>query len=185
MKKRRAAKRTGTKPAKAGAAIGVTVNAYAVSRGVGRKSIVGLIARGVIPALPSGRVDPEAADRAWADNGGAQGGHAATREERAAGPVAKGSTTYAEARRYREIARAALTRLDLEERQGRLLPVERVIAEQSRALRTVRDRVLALPDRIAAGLAATADLGETRRILEAALRGALGEAADATERTDP
>ena len=50
------------------AKLGMSQRAYAASRGIARPYINRLVHAGVIPTLPDGSIDPDAADRARAEN---------------------------------------------------------------------------------------------------------------------
>ena len=50
------------------AKLGMSQRAYAASRGIARPYINRLVHAGIIPTLPDGSIDPDAADRARAEN---------------------------------------------------------------------------------------------------------------------
>jgi hypothetical protein len=82
-------------------------------------------------------------------------------------------------RAARERYQAELTRLELEERQGKLTPtadVERAAAQTARA---VRDALLVIPDRVGAQVAAETDPARVHALLAAEVRHALVALSDA------
>ena len=76
--------------------------------------------------------------------------------DEAGDPVGE-SGTFIDAKTRHEQARAALAELDLRRRQGELLVARDVEAAQFEQARALRDALLAVPDRLAAVLAAEAD----------------------------
>ncbi|MEO5347925.1 MAG: hypothetical protein H7834_16345 [Magnetococcus sp. YQC-9] len=70
---------------------------------------------------------------------------------------------------------AEIARLDLEERRGRLLKADDVEREAFELGRRVRDRLLNIPSRVSANLAAETDFKVIERLLIQELRTALEE----------
>lgn len=77
---------------------------------------------------------------------------------------------YAEHQAKRELYRAELTRLEFEERIGRLIQAEAVAAEWFRLTRIVKDAVMNVPSRLAGVLASVNDERKVHDLLEAELR---------------
>lgn len=73
---------------------------------------------------------------------------------------------------------AQLRRLELEERTGKLVLSEEVRLEARARARALRERLLAIPDRVAAELALETDPTKVRAVLLRELRGMLQELAD-------
>lgn len=146
----------------------MSISAYARSRrdrglpGGSRWGVQKAIRDGRIMTNPDGTVSPEQADAAWGRN-------TSQAKQRDAAPA-----SYQEARAIREALNARLTRLDYEERLKQLVPATEVRREAFETGRTFRDRMLAIPARVAASLAAESDVkrvearltGEIRRALE-------------------
>ena len=95
------------------------------------------------------------------------------------GRVAAGvGTDYHAAKARKMAADADLAELRVDVERGRLVDARQVADQWHRALRVVRDRVLAIPARVAADLAAMGDATQVRMALDAELRIALSAAAD-------
>lgn len=88
---------------------------------------------------------------------------------------------YSEHQAKREFYRAELTRLEFEERIGRLIPVDTVEAEWFRLTRLVKDAVMNVPSRLAGVLASINDERKIHDILEAELRQTLESLATETK----
>ena len=86
--------------------------------------------------------------------------------------------TMAEAQRQKAIFEAALKKLDLEERQGKLVDVDQVSKDFFEIARRTRDAILSIPDRIAARAAASPDIHVVRELITNELVQALNELAD-------
>lgn len=78
----------------------------------------------------------------------------------------------------REAALAALAELELEQKRGELVAVADVSRDWFKAGRTVRDRILNVPDRLAPELAALTTAEAVHRLLSRELRDALTELAN-------
>ena len=150
---------------------GMSISDYARSRrerglsGGSRWGVQKAIRDGRIATNANGSVDPERADEEWARN---------TSEAKRREP---GGASYQEARAIREALNARLTRLDYEERLQTLVPAEEVKREAFEMGRNFRDRMLAIPARIAASLAAETDVKNVERRLAQEIRRALEELA--------
>ena len=92
-----------------------------------------------------------------------------------AGPSTAGMPNYQISRAVRETYNAKLTRLDYEERTGKLLNAEDVAKEAFAVARRVRDRLLNIPSRMASVLASETDSKAIERLLIQELRVALEE----------
>ena len=96
-------------------------------------------------------------------------------------PIAQpmqGGPTYAEAQRAREVYRAERERLKLLQEKGELVSAADVKSAAFQTARTVRDALMALPDRLSAQLAATTDARLCHNLLTEELRVALRSIAD-------
>ena len=92
-----------------------------------------------------------------------------------AGPSTVGMPNYQMSRAVRETYNAKLTRLDYEERTGKLLNAEDVAKDAFAVARRVRDRLLNIPSRMASVLASETDSKAIERLLIQELRVALEE----------
>ncbi len=93
----------------------------------------------------------------------------------AAGGEAPSGESYQSVRTTREHYAARMARLNFEEKAGALVRAEGVQTEAFECARLIRDRVLALPGRIAGELMAKVRAGEDERTIAAAIRNALIE----------
>ena len=142
----------------------VKQSAYARHHGVSRQAVSKAVARGRL-RLHGGLVDVAEADAAL---GPAPGG-----------VVAAGvATDYHAAKARKMAADADLAELRLAVERGRMVDAQQVAADWHRVLRTTRDRILAVPARVAADLAAIGDAARVRIALDAELRVALHALAD-------
>lgn len=89
-----------------------------------------------------------------------------------------------EAQRLSTLELARKRKLENDEREGRLVAVDKVAKEAFEAERTIRESVLNLPARIAGELAAETDTARIYALLDAALRQALSETADLLMQAD-
>ena len=143
---------------------GLSQRAYAAHRGVSHTAVQRAIREGRISTLPDGRINPAVADEEWEQN---------TLYGKGNGP-----SQYVTARTVHETYRARLAKLDYEERIGKLLPRDEVVATAFKRYRQFRDHMLNIPNRIAPVLAAETDPIRVHEILATEIRDALGEFAD-------
>lgn len=161
----------------------VSARRYAEHRGISHTAVQKAIRQGRIRATPGGMVDVEQADRDWTRNTSPMN---APRVE-----ATMGGPAYAQARAFREQYLARTAKLDFEERSGTLLRRDEVVAEFSNLVRSARDRLLSIPDRISPILAVESDATRVYQILSDEIREALVELsnhnyanASSTEETD-
>lgn len=131
-------------------------------------------------------IDPEIADQEWTANTdpaqvrarpGAPGepaqgtlpGMTPPDEARTRAAAASGAAgqAFAAARAMSESARARLARLDLEEREGRLVELDRVVDGASTIGRELHDALRAMPARVAGTLYGMRSANEVRQLLDA------------------
>lgn len=177
----------------------MSVRAYARYRGVSHQSISFALRRGRISRSEDGMIDSEQADRSWEANtnprrsaaGKVNGaiGQALRRRQLARqanhqsepapeGPQrSPGVDAFAKARAVRERYAALLLKLEYEERSGKLIDRSEVTTAAFKLMRTLRDSILAVPDRIAAQAAAENDAAVVHRMIETELRGVLDQVA--------
>jgi hypothetical protein len=172
----------------------VSLREYARRIGISHVSVIRAVRSGRISTV-GGKIDPAVADREWRENtdqskplnritgqprhrrapdqpampmdlgGGGFGGDGA-----AAG--------YARARAARELYLAQLAKIELDEKRGILVRADEVKVGAFNMARKARDQLIALPERVAAILAATQDPAEVQRILEEEIERVCEEIAD-------
>lgn len=181
----------------------MSLTAYARSRGVTDQAIRSAIKDGRIVEGASqdskGRwsVVPSVADRELAQNSSID--HAARRgfgtaetvygsdapSETDGAPADPERMTLAEAKRVRAVAEAQLKKLELAERRGRLVPIEAVEVTVGKQFANVRQRLLAVPARVAHEVALLDDVAQVRLRIEAAITQALTDLVEAAAYEPP
>lgn len=170
--------------------MGMSIRAYARQRGISEGAVRKAISSGRISAEADGTIAPDKADAAWERNTDP----AQQRKPEPASPVTQprppvrppspdpepaagnpAAPNYQVSRAIRETYNAKLTRMDYEERQGKLLKAEDVAREAFEMARRVRDRLLGIPNRMAAVLASETDAKKIEQLLTKELRIALEE----------
>jgi len=149
----------------------VGVREYAKRRGVDQKSVTQAIKAGRIPARKVGRnyqIPVEEADAAWEEN-------TKMKADNICDGDSDGKITYASERAKRERYNAELARMQVEERQGLLLPVAIIKEQAITTARAVRNALLDMPTRISVDLAAETDPLKVENMLTAEIRTVLEE----------
>jgi hypothetical protein len=139
----------------------MSLRAYARHRGCVHSAVRKAIATGRITARPDGRLESDLADRQWAVN---------TRTT-----IATGHATVSPARAVREHYEALLTKVEFEERAGRLVSKTEVQEAAFNKFRQLRDAMLNLPDRLSAAIAGEKDIEGIRNLLVTEILQLLGE----------
>jgi hypothetical protein len=148
---------------------------YARYRGVTHRAVQKALRAGRITAAADGRINVARADALWSAN---------TRP-RVASPGAfdsEAGQAYAQARIILEHIRAKREKLEYEVESGVLISADKVRADTFALARRVRDRVLAIPARLAPVLAAISDPAECERLLAAEMSKACEELGGGTPR---
>lgn len=174
----------------------MSIEQYAKHRGCQPRAVSVALARGRISRGADGWIDSDQADKDWAantnprmsDSGKRNGAIGQAMKRRRTGkptridpdqpvaiPVAPHQVPddigqLAAARAVRERFAALILKLDYEERTGKLIDKNEVTTTAYQMHRMIRDSILAIPDRIAAQLAAEDDAAEVHRMLETELR---------------
>ena len=142
---------------------------YARYRGISRQAVYKAIAEGRIQ-LVEGRINRLEADREWADS------TAPPVPPSGGGPVQPGTpATYNQVRTLQQFYRAQLAKLDYEERAARLVDAEKVKQAAFEQGRRTKEKILAVPARVAPALAAAKTRAECARIVADELRRVLEE----------
>ena len=166
--------------------IKVTVEQYAKHKGIVGRSVRRYLADGMIPesaVIREGKrrifIDQEKADKSLEN--------ATTRKELLAveKPIAEADMmtaatkagtsglSFHEARTLSQRYKAALLKIELEERTGKLIDAEKVKSAAFAQARTVRDALLNIPDRVSPILAAERDQLKVADLLTNEIRAAL------------
>jgi len=135
----------------------VSQSEYARRRGKSRQYI-GRLAKAGVLVTRNGLVDAAASDAVLDD-----------RPDRIEPPVAAVSepgSSYAQAKLADMVFRAKLRRLEFETRQGKLVEAEAVKTRWASILVELKERVLAVPDKLAPEVAATTDERQVREVLK-------------------
>ncbi len=139
---------------------GLTISEAARRRGVSTRAIEKGLASGRYARLRDGSIDPASLsgppDR---------------------GPASQGPDL-ARTRATHEVLKARLTKLELDEREGRLINAEVAASLWFRKVRAVRDRLLDLPAKTCAPLSGMDDPAAIRVLLDRELRQVLEELTD-------
>jgi hypothetical protein len=167
---------------------------YARRRGISHVAVQRAVNSGRISTV-DGKIDPDLADREWRENTDQSkprnritGSPKHTRvageppEPMDFGGVDSGNGTasgYAKARAARELYQAQLAKIELDRQRGVLVRADEVRLGAFNMARKARDQLIALPERLAAILAATQDPAEVQRILEEEIERICQEIADA------
>ena len=165
---------------------------YAKRKGVTRQAVMKAIRAGrledSVAKTDSGRyrIEPELADREWQEwtdpsqvrevKGGGRPPRTASLFDDEA--LREQRTTHARASAERVSIDAALKRLELEERQGLLVDRQAVTRIGFAIGRDTRERILAIPDRLAAVLHAAGSVREVHHLLTSELAHALERISD-------
>jgi hypothetical protein len=151
----------------------ISQRAYARHRRVALSAVQKAVETGRISTLADGTIDPEVADREWAERS-----RAYTRGQDEEDSGAFGASQYSKARAVREHYMARLAKLDYEQKVGSLVPKAEVQIAAFNERRRFRDHMLNIPDRVAAMLAAETDATRCYDILQVEIRKALNEYSD-------
>jgi phage terminase Nu1 subunit (DNA packaging protein) len=167
---------------------------YARHRGCTQQNVSFAVKRGRITLEPDGKIDFDRADRDWPANthplrGGTRPGAGSPRRRRnAASPVQDGAKVVEKpqkpsspahlsqltlARTRREEVAADAAQLDLRRRQGDLIDLATVKRTAYEIAHAVRDRLLVIPMRVRADLAASTEPSECEEIVRRELDSAL------------
>jgi len=167
----------------------MSIREYARHRGASHTAVRKALQAGRIQQEADGGIDPERADAAWASNTRSSvetlwkpARHVETlpvsTPERQVSGNAPGTPDYNKARAVKEFYAARLAKLEFEEREGKLVNIDEINVQHFNRARRLRDRLLMIPRRLAAQLAAETDTRSVEEILDGAIREALEEMAD-------
>ena len=174
----------------------LSLRGYAKHRGVSLKAVQKALASGRITKRDDGLIDPDVSDLNWAQNTGPRPQpshkpapasphhnvqhHAEVPTREASDPIKiETGLEYSRARAVRENYLARLAKIDFEERTEKLVSRDEVQVAAFNRYRTFRDRMLNIPDRLAAVVAAETDPRRVHEMLATEIRTALTEFSDA------
>jgi hypothetical protein len=155
---------------------------YALHRGVALSAVQKAIATHRISIEPDGRIDSEKADVEWRQNTLHRQPPISDRIWDEDDRLGFDGSQYRRARAVREQYQARLAKLEYEERKGMLLRKDDVEMATFNMARIVRDRMLNIPDRVAAMMAAETDAARCYEILDSEIREALNGLADSIDK---
>lgn len=160
---------------------------YARSRGLSHQAVSKAVKSGRIPTEVAGNLDPVVADAAWKANTRPRA-RLKTEAKRPAPPPLppmettdpedehdlaaseRPDATFTAARALREVYMAKRAKLEYERAEGKLVSIEEVDSLAFESARSIRDRLMSLPARLAPVLFAARDISECHRLLEEAMR---------------
>jgi hypothetical protein len=167
---------------------GLSIRAYAEHRralgyrGANTSAIQKALQSGRIRSNTAGRIDPARADAEWeratVPPNRELDRPAPAPAAAAVAVAAKGSgrgegLTYSQSRSVREAYEAKLKKLSYETKAGKLIPADDVKLEAFRRARSIRDRMLSIPARVAGTLAQETDPHTVEQLLQEAIATAL------------
>ena len=138
----------------------LSIRAYAKYRGVSDAAVRRAIDDGRITTMPDGQIDPEIADKQWEAN--------TDDKYRPKGNISASpdsGISYQKSRANKELFEALLKKLEYEERSGKLVEIAKMEVDAFTAARVARDKLLAIPDRLAPTLVGVTDIHELKEIL--------------------
>lgn len=157
----------------------LSARGYAKLRGVSHTAVQKAIKSGRISVESDGKINPDIADKEWARN--TRTSLPSQPSYRVAEDISQNSghnstlSDFNRARAVRETYKARLAKLEYEELSGKLVNADEVKVAAFNASRRVRDRILQIPRRISAQLAAETEAYNVESLLNSALREALEE----------
>jgi len=177
----------------------MSVSEFARHRRVSAEAVSLAVSEGRIQREPDGSINVEQADIDWDRNTrrarrdprvDAAAGlkrretwakKLSAKAEIAAADPAKlesNSMSYSDARAYKENLEAKLKEIDLQQRQGSVLPREQVVQSLETLFRVHRDAILNIPNRVAAQVFEQTSIADVHALLELEFRQTLDELAD-------
>ena len=148
----------------------ITRAAYAKIKGVAPRTIGKYTQKGIIP-LHGNKVDPVEADRILKEilveplGSGRQKGNTGRREDGSKNTKPRETDTYVGARTREKQIKVELLELELKLKKGEMVLVKDVEFAAFTSAREVRDKMLNIPDRICAIVAAETDETKVRNII--------------------
>jgi transcriptional regulator with XRE-family HTH domain len=165
--------------------VGITQREFARRMGVSPQAVNKRIRAGRLSRLADGTLDEAVAVREWHATQEPEDHQAPEPEpaRQARGTPGPAPGTYAQAKTADTVYRARLRQLEYESRAGTFVRAEDVAHRWFELARTTRVRLMSIPARVAASIAATSDVHDVRTRLEDEIRSALIELADDARNT--
>lgn len=156
--------------------MGLSIRAYAQRRGVSHTAVAKALKTGRIGLEADGTIDPLKADAQWTRN--TLPSQKLNASKAATAPVSTpvAAPDYQTSRAMREAYAARLTKLDFEERAGKLLDADAVKAKHFTLARLLRDRLQQIPRKLAPEIVASVVEKPDQRAVEDLLMAAIREA---------
>ena len=178
----------------------MTIREYARHRGISHTAVRKALQANRISQDADGRIDPAHADTSWVNNTRSsvetgwkpdrpvETSEVSTPARQVSTPTRQVSTgnmpqvssgtggstpDYHKARAVKEFYSARLAKLEFEEREGKLVNIDEINVQHFNRARRLRDRMLMIPRRLSAQLAAQSDARTVEEMLEAAISDAL------------
>lgn len=129
---------------------------YAAHRGIAVSAVQKAIETGRI-TLTDGKIDPEKADKEWAENTNPTYNTPRTNDS--------SSNSYQRSKAMKSTYDAMLKKLEYEERAGKLIPLAQAQSEAFAAARFSRDQLLMIPRRVAPRLIGQTNISDIEYIL--------------------
>ena len=166
----------------------MSIREYARHRGVSHTAVRKALQAGRIHLEADGKIDPAQADSLWANNTRSSVATSRGRFQQAESlsgqiierHVSSSAPDYNKARAVKEFYAARLAKLEFEDREGKLVNIDEINVQHFNRARRLRDRLLMIPRRLAARLAAENDTRSVEEALDTAICEALEELSDIT-----
>lgn len=167
--------------------MGISIRAYARHRGVSHVAVKKAIDTGRITPLSDGTIDPETADREWAQNTTTPRSKSSPakpvpmvsvepepiRHETSTAALPTSSTSLVQARTANEVVKAQTNKIRLAQLKGELVDRSQAVAHVFKLARAERDAWLNWPARVSSQMAA--ELGVDSHLMHVTLEKAVRE----------
>ena len=141
----------------------LSIRAYAKYRGVSDAAVRRAIEDKRITTMPDGQIDPEVADREWDTN--TEDKYRPKNISAVPEPSTGTGVSLQKSRANKELFEALLKKLEYEQKSGKLVELSKMEVDAFTAARVARDKLLAIPDRIAPILVGITDIHEIKEVL--------------------
>jgi hypothetical protein len=165
----------------------VSAKSYADHRGVSHVAVMKAIKAGRITAVKDGHkwsIDKDKADREWSLNtneshhSSVGGSVPSTQASNVVARDNHNGPSYAQSRAIKEAYAARLKKLEYEKEMGMLVDAEQIRHEWTRLGISIKEKMLAIPNRLSGQIAGIQDPAQIKRLMLEEIRNALTEVAD-------